>query len=731
MQHPNSLMRLPKKVLANRSLLQCLLLSGIAFLCGFAFIPLQLVGQPVSDPTKLNRETAEAVTALRLAAGAGSGQQLSQSEPDVRISGLVLSKNPSLGRGVVIVVVDDEHFLAVEGQTLRTDDFEFTAEQVDFESVRFRNKRTGAIRVWQGDVLTDFSREDEVVFVDFSSVPLPLAAQALSYVTKEQIAVSRLAQGTDVTLFLPNAKPDQIIEALTLTHQLYPSTIGESEIIRLQTVEEFARGSTSFQEERSQVFTLRFPNARDIALTIRDLFGERVRLSERIDESEEAGEFLTENLEQRLERFDIIADRGQGLGETGQSSGSTTSTSRSSSSTNNRNNRSNSSLQSSQRSGGDDPNVLTQEEIESLEFINPALLEVARNAKADIFVSVIDRLNKLLVRTRDQRTMDEITSLVEELDQPVQMVFLEIRILRVRLDDGLDTGLNWTLLDAGEFTGTGFNPANAVSGDFVFRYLGDDLAARLDLLQEKDKLTLLGQPSLMTANNEVSRIFIGEEVPILTGFSESSTVVTDTSTVNFVTPEYEQEDVGTTILITANINDDDTVELRLLQEESEIIRNGANILANDIDTGELGEVSIDIVSAQTVSGTFIAADQRTFVIGGLISESMQDERSQIPILGDLPFFGRAFRDQTTALAREELILLVTPTIITNPQDGAFSEKIAKDYLEQQSMHPKRGLNSGNLDVFEETDVIVPGEPERDAPQDTIDALFRERYGPAK
>ncbi|MEM1222406.1 MAG: hypothetical protein AAGH40_06545 [Verrucomicrobiota bacterium] len=707
-----------------RRLIQAALISAF----GLAFLPLG--AQTISDPTSLNKETAEAITALRRAAGAGVDLDASQGEPDVRISGLVFSKHPFMGRGVVIVTVDKEHALAVEGQSLRIDDFDFTAERVDFDEVRLRNNRTGAIRVWRGDVLTEADSADKVAYVEFNSVPLFLAAQALSYVTKDRIAVSRQARGTDVTLFLTSATSEEIIETLTLTHQLYPNTVGDSNIIRLQTIEEFARGSTNFQEERSQVFTLRFPNARDIALTIRDLFGERVRLSERIDESEESGEFLTENLEQRLERFDIIADRSEGLGDSddsGQSSRSTSQTNRSSSTRNNRTQ--NSSLRNNERSGSEDTGALTEDEILSLEFIDPALLEIARNAKADIFVSVIDRLNKLLVRTRDQRTMDEIATLVEELDQPVQLVFLEIRILRVELDDGLDTGLNWAFNDGRELTGQ-FSPANAVTGDLLFTYVGNDITADLNLLQSKGKLTVLGQPSLMTANNEVSRIFVGETVPVLTGFSESSTVVTDSgNTVNFVTPEYEEENVGTTILVTANINDDETVELRLLQEESQIVRNGANILGNVVGSGELTEISIDIVSSQSVSGTFVAANNRTFAVGGLITESIEDDLSQIPVLGDLPVVGRAFRNQGTSRSQSELILLIRPTLVTNPRDGAFTEKIANDYVKDQSMHPRRVFDSGNLDVFEDADVITPGVPERDAPQDTIDALIRERFGP--
>jgi len=573
------------------------------------------------------------------------------------------------------------------------------------------------------------NKNQDLALVEFQSIPLPLATQALSYASDLRLAVSREAQNTEITLFLRDVTPEEALEALVATHQLYSSRVDGSNIIRLQTVEEFARGSTSFREERSRVFTLRFPNARDIALSIRDLFGERVRLSERIDESEEPGEFLAEDLEQRLQRFDIIAGRSQGLGvsDQGGPTNVNNATNRLSSLRNNRSQ----SLRDFRRVGDSSDRRsdfdLTDEEIRRLGTIDATRIEAIRDARADIFVSVIDRLNKLLIRTRDERTMDEIAELIEALDQPAQLVFLEIRILQVQLDDGLDTAFNWSV-QTGGFSGS-FSPGNpTVNGNLVFSYLDDTFRADLQLLQDRDKLTVLGQPSLMTANNEVSRIFIGEQVPVLVGFGDNTTVVTDLgNTVNFANAEYEDQDVGSTLLITPNINDDDTVELRLLQEESQIVRNGANVL---VPNGEGGfdERSVDVVAAQTVSGTFVAANNRTFAIGGLIQESIEDERSQIPILGDIPYVGRIFRNQATTRRRDEIILLITPRIIDN---GAEGEAIAQDYVDRQSLYPDRNIDAGNLGVFNEADVLVPGVPEQDDPVDTADALLRDRYGPRR
>ncbi|MEO0795718.1 MAG: hypothetical protein AAFX93_11170 [Verrucomicrobiota bacterium] len=683
------------------------------------------------DPSSPNPITKEALDALRRSGNSTSSNDDKEVDIDYILVGLVIGGDVDSQRGVALIAVDEKLFLVGEGQTIRSGDHDITATQIDGDSIIVFDNKANEAHVLRKNVLGLPDEEGKLSIVEFAGIPLPFAMQALSYVTNLHIAVSSEARDTAVTLFLRNVTPEEALETLVATHQLYSSPINGSDILRLQTVEEFARGSTTFREERSRVFTLRFPNARDIALSIRDLFGERVRLSERIDESEEPGEFLTDDLEQRLERFDIIAGRSQGLGTTSDTTtnGSNFTSNRLSSSSFNSNQTQNFRDTGRRNDQFNNRNRfdLTEEELRLLGTVDATRIEAIRDARADIFVSVIDRLNKLLIRTRDEHTMEEIAVLIEELDQPAKLVFLEVRILQVQLDDGLDTAFNWSF-NAGGFSGS-FSPGNpTVNGNFVFSYLNDTFRADLQLLQDRDKLTVLGQPALMTANNEVSRIFIGEQVPVLVGFGDNTTVVTDLgNTVNFANAEYVDQDVGSTLLITPNINDDDTVELRLLQEESQIVRNGANILVPDGD-GTFDERAIDIVAAQTVSGTFIAANNRTFAIGGLIQESIEDERSQIPVLGDLPLIGRAFRNQATTRTRNEIILLITPSIIENPSHG---ETLAQDYVDRHSLYPDTDIKGGNLGVFNEDEVLVPGEPANDPPEEALDALFHDRFGPRR
>ena len=99
------------------------------------------------------------------------------------------------------------------------------------------------------------------------------------------------------------------------------------------------------------------------------------------------------------------------------------------------------------------------------------------------------------------------------------------------------------------------------------------------MMQKDGKVRTLATPTLLTANNEVSRIFSGKEYPLVTGWTRSETVVSADAPpiVGSPTVQIEKKDVGTMLLITPNINADKTVTLRLLQENALLVnaRHGA------------------------------------------------------------------------------------------------------------------------------------------------------------
>src|SRR5262249_19766687 len=150
------------------------------------------------------------------------------------------------------------------------------------------------------------------------------------------------------------------------------------------------------------------------------------------------------------------------------------------------------------------------------------------------------RQNKLVVRTGDEAAMAQIRTLVRRLDVPTSMVLLEVRVLGIELLDGFSSFFEYQWAKdktAGSFglgnilpptppalgpPATGLN-----SGTLIVQYVNENFAARLQVLQQKNRVKLLSTPILLTANNEVSRVFVGKEVPLNRSFYGGQSITND------------------------------------------------------------------------------------------------------------------------------------------------------------------------------------------------------------
>ena len=223
------------------------------------------------------------------------------------------------------------------------------------------------------------------------------------------------------------------------------------------------------------------------------------------------------------------------------------------------------------------------------------------------------------------------------------------------------------------------------SGDLGFyQFVNKNFRTRIQLLESKNKVTTLATPMIITANNEVSRLFIGEDRPIVQNISSQTTATQGviTSTPN---TQFQFVPVGTTLLFTPNINSDHTVTIRLLQVNSSI-EPGAATIPLVTGNGNVQQQAVDVVSTQTVSGTVVAKDDLELAVGGLIQDSVTDQRAQVPLLGKIPGLGFFFRRQQAGRSKSELIVVIRPHIISTP---AESQAISEKLLGELSIHPKR------------------------------------------
>jgi general secretion pathway protein D len=383
---------------------------------------------------------------------------------------------------------------------------------------------------------------------------------------------------------------------------------------------------------------------------------------------------------------------------------------------------------------------LTAEEIQELENAfttkeapdRTVLLDLLRRRPATIFVTIVKEHNQLIVRTSDSKTMDQIRELVYKIDVPTPVVLLEVKVLSIDLKDDFNSVFDYQFTD-GILTSGGFTTdnliapfadksldrytpinagplGNAPSNNLTFQVVSKNFRARMQLLESKNRVTELATPLLMTANNEVSRIFSGETVPITVGFTPSQIIANGVSPSTSVTgtPVTTLQDIGTSLLITPNINADRTVTLRILEENSTVNPNGGKIPVPSVD-GTVTQVQVDTVLRQNVVGTVVAADGMAIALGGLIQEGVADTRSEVPILGKIPYLGFFFRRQATERTRKELIIMVRPFVLTTPCESKAS---SHNILEAISIHPLAPQGGfGSLGTYTPPEVLRPNPPE--------------------
>ena len=559
--------------------------------------------------------------------------------------------------------------------------------------------------------------------VEFRGLILAEALRMLAGQSGNNYSSSVEAGKVPVTVSLRNVPAQTAVEEICKTHNLWFRRDEHSGIVRVMTMAEFERDLVSFHEEKDEVFTLLYPNVLEVAAAIQDLYGDRVRLS-----LGRAADDESRDLQSRFNRFDLINDRSEGLGTmdglngTGGNRGGTTVISGDSGAVWTSNGGNGISADASGRGKFSD---LTPGQAEQVQRVltgditsNGAerTVEALQDKPANIAVTVSRRNNMIVVRTSDSHAMEAIRVLIQRMDVPTPMVLLEVKILSLDLGDGFQSSFDYQFggilsgggtaaQTVGGFTSSEILPAAAGSmmpggdglqaGAMTFQVVNEYFRARMQLLETQGRVTTMATPMLLTANNEVSRLFLGEEHPLVRDITGQTIITTGDTIAVSPDTDFEYRPVGTTLLITPNINSDRTVTLRMLQENS-TIKSGAASIPIVVSSGTVQNVSIDVVSSRSISGTFVAKDDMAVAIGGLIEETVSDKNEQVPLLGRIPVLGALFRRTNTTKSRRELIVMVRPHIISTPSEG---EAISRDLLKELSIHPAAPEGKPSLGTF--------------------------------
>jgi general secretion pathway protein D len=282
--------------------------------------------------------------------------------------------------------------------------------------------------------------------------------------------------------------------------------------------------------------------------------------------------------------------------------------------------------------------------------------------------------------------------MVDQLDVRRAQVYIESMIVEVEGDNAADFGFQWQGIvgNRGDSNllvgGTNFTPpggagnilqiqAGAATGSInlgqgvnlgLIRNFGGTyaLAAIARALQSQTSTNIVSTPNQITLDNEEAKIVVGSNVPFITGQFTNTGAGGGGATVNpFQT--IERKDVGLTLRVKPQIGEGGTVRMQIFLESSSVADKVAPGTTNAGPSTNKRQIETNVV----------VDDGGIVVLGGLIEDRFTENKSKVPLLGDLPWVGGLFRSESRSKNRTNLMVFLRPTVL---RDAASADKLSMD-----------------------------------------------------
>ncbi|HWA82890.1 MAG TPA: secretin N-terminal domain-containing protein [Fimbriimonadaceae bacterium] len=280
---------------------------------------------------------------------------------------------------------------------------------------------------------------------------------------------------------------------------------------------------------------------------------------------------------------------------------------------------------------------------------------------------VADSNTNSLIVVGDPDAVARLQAIIDQLDRIPEQVVIETMIVEASLDAESKLGVEWSFAQAKAFgnTGTegvggtsfGLQPSTGTNGGFSYTLRGGNLSAYLNAFKSDQRFQVLSTPRIFTSNNVQATINISQAIPYVTSSRE------DTS--GALTYNYQFQDVGIVLTVTPQISPSGMVTLDVTQT------------ANELQS--YTSFNAPIVSQREATTTVSVKDGETVVLGGIMRKTVSTTTKKVPILGDIPLLGQIFRSTSKSDTKTELLVLLTPRIVRNPDDAkAISERQKKE-----------------------------------------------------
>jgi type II secretory pathway component GspD/PulD (secretin) len=244
-------------------------------------------------------------------------------------------------------------------------------------------------------------------------------------------------------------------------------------------------------------------------------------------------------------------------------------------------------------------------------------------------VVTFDYQNNAVVVTAIEGDQVRAQELLSQIDVPGPQLLIQASAVDINLDGLRDLGVEWTIATLP------FNEEPTSPGQILFNPITRsplNLLAQIGLLVREGKGRLLANPRVITKDGQTAEIFVGDQIPVVTGFDERGRPIIQTI------------DAGTKLNITPKINPDGLITVRILTEVGSLLQVGTQI----------GR------SVRRAFTTLTVRDGSPIVIAGLIRNEDRTRVVKVPLLGDIPILGYLFRREITERSNREVVFVITP-----------------------------------------------------------------------
>ncbi|MFZ2004682.1 MAG: secretin N-terminal domain-containing protein [Stellaceae bacterium] len=280
---------------------------------------------------------------------------------------------------------------------------------------------------------------------------------------------------------------------------------------------------------------------------------------------------------------------------------------------------------------------------------------------------VIDQARNALVFVGTAQDYQRIRPLLETLDRAPREALIEVTVAELDLTDQNALGLDWTQVNkfAGKVQSVGTGPnvigsAGIPLGTSGFNYVllnGDgDVRVILNAFADNNHVSVLSTPRVLAESGSEARIDVGTQVPVVTSQASTNTIQNNGTTGILQSIDYRN--TGVLLSVRPVIHSGNRIELNVSQEVSAALPNNTP------------GISTPLIQNRNIATDLTLSDGQTVMIGGMIAENRNTDDSGVPYLKDVPGVGLFFRNQQQTRQRTELLVFITPYVISSDADAS-------------------------------------------------------------